>query len=292
MLRVALLALMAAGLMLTPAKTALAQDDVRVVDRLQVLSNVEHIEHRSQRLGRSFQIFIKRSDAAPADAGPLPIIYLLDADQSFPLIASYSWSLTFSEEMPPSIIVGIGYGSVASGVNFRNTDYTVPSEMREEAGGAATFLEVLEEEIFPLVEARVDADPSQRTLVGQSLGGHFVLYQAIKRPGLVNLGIAINPAIHNSPDYFYDAIESFDPAETGQSLYISSADEDVSRFRDPALTLIQRIADRERLPWCTRIEQLDDHKHLTSMPRAFRQAMRWHGQAPRTCGEIDPRLVE
>ena len=52
------------------------------------------------------------------------------------------------------------------------------------------------------------------------------------------------------------------------------------------------IADRDRLPWCTRIEQLDDHKHLTSMPRAFRQAMRWHGQSPRNCGEIDPRLVE
>ena len=88
--------------LLVPASAEAHEDQplARVVDRMQTLSNVIHIEHRSQRLERNLQIFIKRSDAAPEDAGPLPIVYMLDADQTFPLIASYSWSLTFSEEMP------------------------------------------------------------------------------------------------------------------------------------------------------------------------------------------------
>ncbi len=267
------------------------QETPRVVDRLPVLAGLTHIDHHSDRLGRNLQIFIKRSDAARNDPGPLPVVYLLDADQTFPLMSAYTWSLTFSEEMPPSIIVGIGYGSVARGQNFRNTDYTVPSTEREEAGGADTFLEVLEQEIFPLVESQIDADPTRRTLVGQSLGGHFVIHQAITRPGLVALGIAVNPAIHNSPQTFYDAVAALSDGEHAQRLYISSAENDVPRFRDPALGLIERVAAKPGLPWCIKIDQLDDHTHLSSMPRAFRQAMRWSNSEQVDCGVIDQRLL-
>lgn len=280
------------GALALPTGTAHAGEAERVVDRLPVLAGTEHIEHFSPRLGRNFQIFIKRSDAARPDAGPLPIVYLLDADQAFPLIASYSWALTFSGEMPPSIIVGIGYGSTAPAANFRGTDYTVPSDRRADAGGADIFLEVLEKEIFPLVEARIEGDPDRRTLMGQSLGGHFVLHQAIERPGLVALGIAVNPAIHNSPDHFYRALERLDAAPTGQALYIASADGDAERYRLPALEFYARMDRHPGLPWCLRVEQLDDHTHLTSMPRAFRQAMRWHGRQAPHCGEIDPLLLE
>lgn len=264
----------------------------RVVDRMAVMSNVKHIDHYSERLGRNLQIFIKRSDAARADAGPLPVVYMLDADQTFPLMASYTWSLTFSEEMPPSIIVGIGYGSTAPGVNFRNTDYTVPSDVRAEAGGTDRFLDVFEHEIIPLVEAEVEADPTRRVLMGQSLGGHFVIHQALARPGLFALGIAINPAIHNSPEHFYEAVAAFDGETHKQRPFISTADGDAARFREPAIELYRRLARADSLPWCLRVEQLDDHNHLTSMPRAFRQAMRWNGLEDPPCGEIDPRLIE
>ncbi len=281
-----------AALALPLASPASGKEHARVVDQLPVLANLTHIAHRSERLDRDFQIFIKRSDAAGEDSGPLPVIYFLDADQAFPLMAAYTWALTFGEEMPPSIIVGIGYGSIADGVNFRGTDYTVSSAERQEAGGADTFLDVLEQEIFPLVEGQVEADPDRRTLVGQSLGGHFVIHQAITRPGMVSLGIAVNPAIHDSPQTFYDAVAALDSDTAVQSLYISSADNDAPRFREPGLELIRRLAAHQNLPWCLKIDQLDDHTHLSSMPRAFRQAMRWHiGEQP-YCGAIDPRLLE
>lgn len=279
------------GMLAATVANPLTAQESHAIDALPTLAGTEHIVHTSPRLDRPFHIFIKRSDAAPPDAVDLPVVYVLDAEQAFPLLASYSWSLTFSEEMPPSIIVGIGYGSVERGVNMRGTDYTVPSPTREDAGGAAVFAEVLREEIIPLVEAEIGHTPSRRTIVGQSLGGHFVLYQALEHPGLFDLGIAINPAIHNSPDWFAEKLASLE-STSDQRLYISLADNDVPRFGDPAKAWVRQLAGRPSLPWCLRIDRLEDHGHLTSMPRAFRNAMRWSHSETAGCGEIAPELLE
>lgn len=280
--------LAALALVATPSLNA---EQPRVVDKLPVLAGTEHIEHLSPALERPFQIFIKRPDIAPPEGESVPVIYVLDADQAFPLLASYSWSLTFSEEMPPSVIVGIGYGSTAQGVNFRGTDYTVPSATREGTGGADAFIDVIESEIMPLVESKIDDEIGARTLVGQSLGGHFVLYQALAKPGLFDLGIAINPAIHNSPEWFMEQLEALEPTGQKQSLFISMADNDVPRFAVPGRAFVSALADKQNLPWCVRAEWLSDHMHLTSMPRAFRQAMRWQAQPEPECGMIDPEIV-
>lgn len=281
--------MIAAGLAFQAVQSAPAPEAGRVIDRLPVLAGTQHIEHVSPRLQRPLQLFVKTPDIMPEGGGPLPIIYVLDADQAFPLLAAYSWSLTFSEEMAPSILVGIGYGSTQSGVNFRSTDYSVPAEGRPQSGGAETFLAVIEQEIMPLVEASVNADPARRTLVGQSMGGHFVLYQALTRPGLFELSVAINPAIHHSPDWFNEAL-SRAPEGDAQRLFISMADEDFWRFAAAGRQWVRGLAARDTMPWCVRVEMLEDHLHLTSMPRAFRQAMRWRQDGDAPCGYIDPVL--
>lgn len=278
----------AIALVATPSLNA---EHPRVIDKLPVLAGTEHIEHLSPALERPFQIFIKRPDIAPPEGEPVPVIYVLDADQAFPLLASYSWSLTFSEEMPPSVIVGIGYGSIESGVNFRSKDYTVPREDNDFAGGAEAFLGMVETEIMPLVESKLGTEVGKRTLVGQSLGGHFVLYQALSKPGLFDLGVAINPAIHNSPEWFMEKLDELEPSQPAQSLFISMADNDVPRFAVPGRAFVSALADKQDLPFCVRAEWLSDHMHLTSMPRAFRQAMRWQGRAEPECGMIDPEII-
>lgn len=285
--------LLAAALALSMLPAAASAGDAPIAERLPVLAGTQHIEHVSPLLGRPLQIFIKRPAGASEDGDePLPIIYALDADQAFPLLASYSWALTFNEEMSPAILVGIGYGSIAQGVNMRGTDYTVPSATREGTGGAATFLEVIEQEIIPLVEAQVSADPERRMLVGQSLGGHFVLYQALERPGLFDLGLAINPAIHNSPEWFMEALATRGDVDGEQALFVTSAEDDVPRFGNPARQFLLAAQANPPQGLCIAARVLDDHQHLTSMPAAFRAAMRWQADPERTCGEFDPRLAE
>jgi predicted alpha/beta superfamily hydrolase len=266
-----------------------AQETDRVVDKIPVLADTIHITHNSERLGRSFEIFIKTSDQA-GEQERLPIIYVLDADQSFPLITSYSWALTLAEEMQPSIIVGIGYGAENFPPNMRGTDYTAPGD-RPHYGGADAFTEVLKEEIFPRVEAITRADPERRILMGQSLGGQFVLHAALNQPGLVDLGIAINPALHRNLPLFLEMLSQTQAGSHQQHLYVSSADGDDDRFRLPAIEFIAAASQRDDLPWCLRIDQLEDHGHLTSMPRSFRNALRWYARDKPACGAIDDRLL-
>lgn len=278
------LRLLAALLLTTFATTAplsvAAQD--RVIDKLPVLAGTTHIDHASPLLERNLQVFIKPSPLIDPDGPPPPIVYLLDADQTFPLMAAYSWSLTFSEEMPPSIIVGIGYGATNRAVNKRNTDYTAPGD-NPQYGGADAFMDVLEKEIFPKVEELTGGDAKRRTLMGQSLGGQFVVHAALNRPGLVNLGIAVNPALHNNLPLFLDMLAKVDDTQKRQSLYISSADGDADRFRIPGRQFIAQIDAHKALPFCLKTDILIDHMHLTSMPRAFRNAMRWYRSGRSDC---------
>lgn len=289
--------LLAALLALATLPAAAAAHDEQITERLPALAGTVHVEHVSPLLERPLQVFIKAPAGLPDDhAEPLPIIYLLDADQTFPMLASYSGWLTASEEMPPSILVGIGYGSTARGVNFRNTDYTVPSASREEAGGAETFLKVIEQEIIPLVESGLPAAPPHRTLVGQSLGGHFVFYQALTRPGLFDLGIAINPAIHNSPDWFLNQLDERGESAGEQDLFVTSAENDVPRFGNPGRRFLLAAKENPPAGLCIQAHVLAGHQHLTSLPAAFRMAMLWNGSGPRraekVCGVYDPRLAE
>jgi predicted alpha/beta superfamily hydrolase len=232
------------------------------------------------------QIFIKPSPLIDSDGPPPPIVYILDAEQSFPLLAAYSWSLTFTEEMPPSIIVGIGYGTSNPSINKRNRDYTAPGD-NPQYGGADIFMDVLEKEIFPKVEALTGGNPEQRILVGQSLGGQFVVHAALNKPGLVDLGIAINPALHNNLPLFRDALAKTEGETQLQSLYITSAAQDADRFRIPARVFIAEADAKQDLPFCLKTEILADHTHLSSMPRAFRNGMRWHHGDKNDCENTD-----
>lgn len=264
--------LVAATLMLAASPVA-AED--RVIDKLATLSGTVHIDHASPLLGRNLQIFIKASPLIDPEGDPPPIIYVLDAEQAFPLLSAYSWSLTFSEEMPPSIIVGIGYGTSNPSINMRNRDYTAPGS-NPQYGGADLFMDVLENEIFPRVEALSGGDPTRRILVGQSLGGQFVVHAALNKPGLVDLGIAINPALHNNLPLFREMLAMSEGETRLQSLYISSAEQDADRYRLPARLFIAEADTKESLPFCLKTDILEDHTHLSSMPRAFRNGIRWH----------------
>lgn len=237
-----------------------------LTQHLPVLTGTRHIAHHSPMLGRTLHLFIRQPDLSTEEPGPAkryPVIYLLDGDQTYPLIAAYHFYLQFAGEAPPATLVGIAYGTIDPAVNMRTTDLTAPAEGNAQYGGADRFLAALEQEIFPLVEGDM-VDRERRVLVGQSLGGQFVLHAALRRPGLFQLGIAVNPALHRNLAAFTEALAKPAPVSRPSWLYMSSADNDDSA-----------------LPWTLKAETLSDETHLSSLPRAYRNALRWRaGPAP------------
>lgn len=265
--------------LLSSATPSAAQANEPDFALLQGLGDVHHHLHQSVRLERKFHLFVRlpESYAERADAS-FPTVYLLDGGITFPLLSGYYRYLSLASDVPDAILVGIAYGAVSvEEGNMRGSDFTAPSAEREHYGGASRFQAVLREEILPLIERTYRADPAQRVIFGQSLGGQFVLHAAQTEPGLFHGYIASNPALHRNLPFFLEPIErpSGQAGVSQSRLYVSSAENDDARFRQPALKWIEHWTAQDTKPWSLRTETLAGHNHFSAAPAAFRQGMLW-----------------
>ena len=77
--------------------------------------------HQSKAVGRPFHIYIRLpQDYAENPSKRYPVVYLLDGDSLFPILAANHLFLHFDENMPEAIVVGIAYGSFAPAINKRD----------------------------------------------------------------------------------------------------------------------------------------------------------------------------
>ena len=243
---------------------------------LQSIGDAEYHHVESELVGRAYHVYVALPAGYQEETGrTYPTIYVLDGGELFPLFASYYRYLNFREEIPDSIIVGISYGgdTVEEG-NYRSTDYTAPSDEREYWGGAGAFQSFLAAELLPFIENRYRSDPGRRIIFGQSIGGQFVLYTALTRPGLFWGHIASNPALHRNLPFFLE--RHGHARETGQSrLFVSSATLDDPQFRGPAEQWMQHWNDRTKKPWKLKTMDLEGQTHMSAPPVSFREGMRW-----------------
>ena len=218
----------------------------------------------SRAAGHRYHIYIRYPDGYAADpARRYPAVYLLDGDSLFPYLAPHHLFLTYDDELPEAIIVGIAYGSFASPVNRRDVDFGT---------GAAEFQNFLADELLPRVEARTRADPRRRVLVGQSRGGGFVLYSAYTRPGLFWGRIASNPSFPAHRQLLLGPPPAGGSGDT--RLAVVSGTRDRPPIRAGTLEWLA-AAERRPLPWAFRRIELDGGTHAADMPNAYRQAMNW-----------------
>jgi predicted alpha/beta superfamily hydrolase len=240
------------------------------------LGNVKYHELKSEILGRPFHIFVDLPEDYDSGNGLYPTIYLLDGGVTFPLMAAYHHYLFLGEETPAAILVGISYGgSTYEEGNYRSTDFTAPSEERSFWGGAGLFQQVLKEELLPLIEVNYRSDPKHRVIFGQSLGGQFVLYNALTRPELFYGHIASNPALHRNLPFFlrWHGDEPM-PTSPGR-VFVASGEDDDERFREPAMKWIEFWQGTSARPWQLETRTLEGQSHFSAAPLAFRQGLAW-----------------
>lgn len=145
------------------------------------------------------------SGEAPPDG--YPVIYALDGHAVFHTLAEAARLQTRKPHgFDPVLIVAIGY---PSGEPFDMTrrcyDFTMPVEDETllerldgsawpEHGGASSFLDILQEEIMPLIAGLFPVDPQRQAVFGHSLGGLLVLHALSVRPGLFTHYAAGSPS--------------------------------------------------------------------------------------------------
>jgi len=243
---------------------------------LQSLGGVKYHELVSAKLDRSFYIFVDLPENYSSSKESYPTVYLLDGGITFPLLASYQHYLRFGDETPAAILVGISYGAdTFEKGNLRSTDFTAPSQEREFWGGAQAFQQVLEHELIPLIEKNYRTDPSSRVLFGQSLGGQYVLYNALTKPELFFGHIASNPALHRNLPFFLKWQGQNAIPTSASHVFVSSGEYDDPRFREPALAWIKQWQSSPTKPWRLETRTLKGQSHFSAAPEAFRQGLNW-----------------
>lgn len=153
---------------------------------------------------RHYRVRVALPTAAPP-AGGHPVAYLLDGNAA--LMATDAAMLQRLSTSPrPPVIVYIGYdNALRIDADARAYDYTPRRPGGEDVqldviggrrnGGAAAFLDLVEAEVVPRVEARAPVDASRRVLWGHSYGGLFALHVLFTRPRAFSTYAAADPSL-------------------------------------------------------------------------------------------------
>ena len=246
----------------SPARAAPATP----LDHLPVLAG-DYVAIDSRETGHRYHIYVRYPEGYAETASQrFPIVYLLDGDSLFPMLAAMQRFIHHDDALPDALVVGIAYGSFEAPRNRRGHDF---------AEGAPNFARFLERELIPLVERRVRADPDRRILFGQSRGGGFVLHSAFTSPDLFWGRIASNPTLDRLPALSRAPVPS---KRRDLRLLVTSGERDRPVYREPALKWFGEWRDRRGLPWKLRTETIVDGTHAADAPRVYRQGMRWFFQ--------------
>ncbi|MEM9555616.1 MAG: alpha/beta hydrolase-fold protein [Acidobacteriota bacterium] len=259
--------------------------EVTPLDHLPALRG-DYFELASEEVGRSFHIYVRFpegyespevSEDEPAGDSPddtrYPVVYLLDGDSLFPILAANHLFLAYDDGLPEAVVVGIAYGSFERPINQRGHDFSAPADDAEEwQGGAPAFHAFLENELLPTVEERYRVDPSRRVLFGQSRGGHFVLWSAFEHPDVFWGRIASNPSFTPGRERFFAPPAA--AIRDDLNLVVTSGTDDRPQYREGAVAFADAWREVGDLPWSLEVVTLDGGTHAADSARSYRAGMR------------------
>ncbi|WP_226665065.1 alpha/beta hydrolase [Microbulbifer aggregans] len=268
-----LIALATFTLACTPDRQLPTDSEYTPLDYLPALRG-DYFRLESEIVGRPYHIYVRYPEGYDASSPQnYPVIYLLDGDSLFPILAANHLFLTYDDKLPEAIVVGIAYGGFKPEINRRSFDFSTSSgEDNLERGGAANFLAFLEQELIPRVEKRYRADPLQRVLFGQSRGGYMVLYTAMQKPDLFRGLVASNPTLNPGREQFFAT-----PAPATRddlTLVVTSGTHDIPGLRADAAAWRDHWLQQESTPWKIAFNTTKAGTHAANSPDSYRFGLR------------------
>lgn len=187
---------------------ALAAPLVAAAPKPFTLPHTQVVGLHSKADGQDYVLYVSLPRDYRADQDRLyPVVYTLDADYAFPIVASVLGHFADRGNLPPAIVVGIAYpGGISSMDSYhrnRTRDYTpthtleggYSREIAQLSGGGPAFEKFITSELFPYVEKHYRADPGERTLVGHSFGGLFGTYILLTHPRAFRNYVIVSPSL-------------------------------------------------------------------------------------------------
>jgi len=159
-----------------------------------------------------------------------PTVYLLDADWYFGMVTETVRIMHRCDSFPEVIVVGIGYPHDESSleqafqetVRLRARDLTPVKDEKAEkntnewlqrddvaTGGGNLFLRFIQDQLMSFVENQYRVSTSNKTIVGHSFGGLFVLFALFHQTQLFNNYVAASPSLWYGNQITFDYERSF-----------------------------------------------------------------------------------
>lgn len=184
-----------------------------------VLGKIDTINSSILEEDRDLWIYLPRSAEEPDNTQIFPVVYLLDGNGHFRSVSGMVYQLSTvngNKKVPEMIVVGIPNTD-------RMRDLT-PTHTEGTTGGGAAFLDFVENEVIPHVEANYPAS-QYRTFVGHSLGGLMAIEALITRPEVFANYVAIDPSLWwDEQSVMHRAEAALNEMDfTGKSLFVSVA---------------------------------------------------------------------
>lgn len=171
------------------------------------LANTDVVALRSKETGADYELFIALPSGYAKSTKQFPVVYMLDADDSFALVRNVVRNFTTRGHLPEMILVAIAYpGAGASREIYmrnRTRDYTpvfapdggYGATYQSVSGGGPKFRAFVATELAPYIEQNFRVDPADRTLIGHSYGGLFATYVLLTEPALFKRYIIVSPSL-------------------------------------------------------------------------------------------------
>jgi len=239
----------------------------------------------SRVLNETRKIYVHRPKVDSADAGNrVAVLYVMDADNHFELLAQYADYLSRSDvmAMPKLLVIGIPNTN-------RTRDLTPTSSVTNYAGqpdssaykgsgGNEPFLRFIQTELIPTIDQTYKTKP-YRIFAGHSFGGLSALNCLLIHPELFDAYIAVSPSLWWDNGYLLrmtnDQLK--DGARLNKKLFLSDGNEggNDSFFHKGLLALEATLAKKQ----LTKLDYLYKHypteTHMTEPIVAYFDALRF-----------------
>jgi len=235
---------------------------------------------------RTYPLFIKLPKSYEKNKDKkYPVIYITDANYAFQLVSGATRYPMNANKMEEAIIVGISYAKGSKRDSSRVRDYTptLSNAWKQQTGGAQQHMEFIENIIFKYMSQNYRTDSTNRTFIGNSLGGLFGSYMLITKPQL------FKNYILGSPSYWFDNQVIFrleevfakKGTELNANVFISIGEretkdlESLYEMVNDAKRFYQKMLNWQQPNLKTKILIISEANHQTAFPTTAIQGLHW-----------------
>ena len=194
----------------------------------------------------------------------LPVMYMADGGvkEDFPHIANTLSELIIAKKIPPTILVGIANTQ-------RRRDLSGPTEIEKDkevapvVGGSEKFRAFIKEELFPEISKRYRTT-SEKSIIGESLSGLFVVETFFLTPEMFDNYIAFDPSLWWNNHYLVRTAKehlALFPKTEKRIWFAGSSAEDISQYTN-SLAEILKTENLPNINWIYSPEPKEKHNTI------------------------------